>query len=166
MAYMSCNHVCLMIALKWDKSFTIENHTFWITSLTWMGNTTSSREMVEAPLNPDSIHPGFSKVDDGNPICLNADICNRSVELLGSTKIHLTSKSLIPKFRIRASSWGCSTRLGSNGGKVITPSIGHVPLWGKPIRRELTCSLIETVWSNLCLFCLEFYFSSMGLPWM
>ena len=159
---MPCSHVHPMMALKGDKSSTIENCTFWITSTTWMGSTTSPRKVVKALLNPDSIRPGFSKAVGRNPICLNVDIYNRSVELPGSTKIRLTSKSLILKVRIRASSWGCSTRLGSTGGKVITPSIGRVPLGGKPSWMELTCSRMEVARSNLFLFCLELYFSSTG----
>lgn len=128
---MPCSHVRLMMALKGNKSSMIENCTFWIIGLAWMGSTTSLKEVVEAPLNLDSIHPVFSRVDDGNLICLYADICNRSAELPGSTKICLTLKSLIPNVRIRASSWDCSTRLGSTRGMVITPSIGRVPPLGK-----------------------------------
>ena len=56
-----------------------------------MGNMMSPKEMVEAPLNIDSIRTGFYKVDGGNPIYLNADTCNKSAELSGSTRIHLTS---------------------------------------------------------------------------
>ena len=130
-----------MMALKWDKSSTTENCTFWITDPTWTGSTTSSKEVVEDPLNLDSIHPGFSRADNGNPICLYVDICNRSTKLLGSTKICLTSKSLIPSFRIRGSSCGCSTQLGSTGGKVITPFIGHMPPLGKLCWMKLTYSL-------------------------
>ena len=103
----------------------------------------SPREIVEAPLKPDSTCPGFSKVDEENPICLNANIYNRSSELPGSTKIHLTSKSLIPNIRMRASSYDCNTRLGSIGGKVITPFIRHVSSSGKPGWMELTCFLTE-----------------------
>ena len=161
---MPCSHVHPMMGLKGDKSSTIENCTFWITGTTWTGSTTSPREVVETPLNPDSIRSGFSRVDGRNPICLNADICNRSIELPGSTKIRLTSKSLIPKVRIRASSWGCSTRLGSTGGKVITPSIGRMPPGGKPSWMELTCYRMEVAQSNIFLFRLELYFSSTGAP--
>lgn len=95
---MSCNHVHPMMALKGDRSSTIENCTLRTTTLAWMSNTTSSREVVDAPLNPDNIFSGFSKSDSENPICLNT-----SAELPGSTKIRLTSKSLIPNVRMRAS---------------------------------------------------------------
>ena len=163
---MLCGHVCPMMPLKWEKSSTIENCTFQTTGPTWTGSMTSPKEVVEAPLKPDSIRLGFSKVDDGNPIYLNVDSCNRSAELPGSTTIHLTSKSLIPNVRMRASSCGCNTRLGSIKEKVITPSIGRVPPSSKPGWMKLTYSLTETTRSNLCLFCLELYFSSMDPPLM
>ena len=143
MTFNLCSHVCPMMTLKWDKSSTTENYTFWITSLAWTSSTTSPREVVKAPLNLDSIRPGFSRVDGGNPICLNADIYNKSTKLPRSTKIRLTSKSVIPNVRIRASSWCCSTQLGSTRGNVIIPSMGRMPPLGKPIWRELTCSLTE-----------------------
>ena len=88
--------------LNGDRSSTTENYTFRITGPAWTGSMISPREVVEVPLNPDSIHPGFSKVG-GNPIYLNVDICNRSAKLPGSTKIRLTSKSSIPSVRMRAS---------------------------------------------------------------
>lgn len=100
---MSCNQVRPMMSLKGNKSSTIENCTLRTTGPAWMSSTTSSIEVVDAPLNPDSIRLGFFKVDNENPICLNVDICNRSVELLRSTKIRLTSNSLIPSVRMRAS---------------------------------------------------------------
>ena len=100
----------------------------------------------------------------GNPICLYADICNKSTELPGSTKIRLTLRSLIPNVRTKTSSWDYNTRLGSIGGKVITPSIGHVSPLGKLGWIEVTCSLIEANQSNLCFFHLELYFSSTSLP--
>lgn len=49
---MPCSHVHPMMALKGDKSFTTENCTFKIIGLAWTGSTTSSREVVEASLNP------------------------------------------------------------------------------------------------------------------
>lgn len=101
---MPCNHVHPMIALKGDKSSTTENYTFCRIGPTWTGSMTFPREVVDALLNPGSICLGFSRVDGGNPIFLKANICNRSTELLESTKIRLTSKLLIPKVRIRASS--------------------------------------------------------------
>lgn len=125
---------------------------------------TSPKEVVEALLKPDSIRLGFSKADDGNPIYLNVDSCNRSGELPGSTKICLTSKSLIPNVRMRASSCGCNTRLGSIKEKVITPSIGRVPPSGKPGWMKLTYSLTETTRSNLCLFPFRVVFFINGPP--
>ena len=121
---MPCSHVPPMMVLKGDKSFITENCAFWITDPTWTGSSTSPREVVKAPLNPDIIRLGFSRADGGNPICLNVNICNRSVKLSGSTKIHLTSKSLILNVRIRASSWGCSTSLGSIEGECNYPIYG------------------------------------------
>lgn len=158
---MPCSHVSPMMVLKGVKSSTTKNCTFWIIGTTWKGNTICPKEVVEAPLNLDSIHLGFSRADGGNPIYLNTNICNKLVKLPGSTKTHLTSKLLIPNVRIRASSWGCSTLLGSTEGNAIIPFMGHVLPLGKLVRRELTYSLIEATQSNLCLFHLELYFSSM-----
>lgn len=112
------------MALKGDKSFTIENYTLRATGLAWIGNTISPMDIVEASLNPDNIYPGFSKLEGMNPICLITDTCKRSAELPRSTKIVLTSKSSIPSVRIRASLCVCNTRTGSTKGKMITPSIG------------------------------------------
>lgn len=92
-----------MMALNGDRCSTTKNCTFRITALTWTGNMMLPREMVEDPLNPNSIHPGFSSANDGNPIYLNVTICNRSAELPGSTRILFTSKSLIPNVKMRAS---------------------------------------------------------------
>ena len=131
---MPCIHVRQMMVLKWDKSSTTENCTFWITGLTWTSSTTSSREVVEALLNPNSIHPGFSRADDENLICLYADICNKSTELPRSTKICLTSKSLIPSVRIRASSWDYNTRLESTGGRSLPHLLGTCPNWASHVR--------------------------------
>ena len=83
MTFMPCNHVRPMMALKMDRSSTTENYTFWMIGLAWTGSTTSLKKVVEASLNLDSIPPGFSRADGGNPICLNANICNRSAALLG-----------------------------------------------------------------------------------
>ena len=80
---MPCSHVRPMMALKMDRSSTTENYTFWMIGLAWTGSTTSLKKVVEASLNLDSIPPGFSRADGGNPICLNANICNRSAALLG-----------------------------------------------------------------------------------
>lgn len=108
-----------------------------------IGNMTSLKEIVDAPLNPNNIYPGFSKVDGGSPICLYVDICKRSAELPRSIRTLLTLKSLIPSVRIRASSCGYSTRFGSIGEKVIISSIRHVPPLGRLRWMELTCSLTE-----------------------
>lgn len=161
---MSCSHARPMMALKRDKSSTTENCTFWTTILAWTGNTMSPREVVKAPLKPDSTRLGFSRANNKNPIYLNAKIYNRLAELPKSTKIRLTSKSLIPGVRMRTSSYDYNTRLGSIGEKVIIPFIGRMPPSGKPGRIELTRSLTEAARSNLCLFHLEFYFSSMASP--
>ena len=100
---MPCSHVRPMMVLNGDKSSTTENYTFRIIGPAWTTNTISPKDVVEASLNPNSIRTGFSKADGGNSICLNADICNRSAKLFGSTKIHLTSKSLILSVRMRVS---------------------------------------------------------------
>lgn len=128
MTFIPCSHMHHMIALKWDTSSTTEKCKFCITGSAWTSSTTSPKEIVKALLNLDSIRTRFSRTNVGNPICLSADIYNRTAKLLGSTKIRLTSKSLIPNVRIRASLWGCNTRLGSTRGKVIIPSIGRMPL--------------------------------------
>ena len=114
------------MALNENRSSTTENCTLRVTGLAWIGNTMSPRDVVEAPLNPDNIRLGFSRFNGVYPICLITDTCKRFAELPGSTKIHLTSKSLIPNVRIRASRCGCNIRLGSIGGKVITLSIEQV----------------------------------------
>lgn len=91
------------MALKGDKSSTRDNCTLRVTELAWIGNMMSPRDVVEAPLNPDSIHPGFSRPEGINPICLITDTCKRFVELPRSTKILLTSKFPIPNIKMRAS---------------------------------------------------------------
>ncbi|RVW19211.1 hypothetical protein CK203_100125 [Vitis vinifera] len=78
-------------------------------------------------------------------------LLKRSTELPGSTKIHLTSKSLVPKVRIRASSWGCNTQLWSTGGKVITPSIRCVPPGGKPGPQALP-TLLKAITVRKCAY--------------
>lgn len=105
------------MALNGGMSSTTENCTFKVTGSTWMGSMMSSNDVVEAPLNPNNIRPGFSILEGENPICLITDTCKRSVELPRSTKIRLTSKSVIPNVRIRASRCGCNIRLGSTRGK-------------------------------------------------
>ena len=166
MTFMPWSHVCPIMALKGERSPTTKNYTFWVTGPTWTSNTTSPREIVDASLNSDNIRLGFSKTKGESLICLYADICKRLVELPESTKILLTSKSPIPNVRIKASSCGWSTRLGLTRGKVIIPSIGCMLLLGKLYWMELICSLTETAQSNLCLFRLELYFSSITPPWM
>lgn len=121
---MLCNQARPKIALKGDKSSTTENYTLRVTGSAWIGSTMSLMDVVEAPLNLDSIRPRFSRLEGTNPICLITDTCKRSVELPGSTIIHLMSKLPIPSVRIRASRCGCNTRVGSIGGKGIIPSIG------------------------------------------
>ena len=161
---MPCSHMRPMMVLKGDKPSTTKNCTFKVTDLALTSNMTYPKGVVEAPLNPDSIHPRFSKADGKNPIYLNVDICNKSTELPGSTKICLTLKSLIPSVRMRTSWYGCNTRLGSTREKVIIPSIRHMPLSANLGWMELTCSHTEVARSNLCVFRLELYFSSMGHP--
>ena len=126
MDFMPCSQARPSMALNRDKSSTTENCMFKVTRSAWTGNTMSPRDVVEAPLNPDNIHPGFSRFEDENLICLITDTCKRSIELPGSTKIRLTSKSLIPNIKIRASRCGCNIQLESTGGKVITQFIGRV----------------------------------------
>ena len=121
---MPCSQAHPNMALNGDRFAPIENCTLRITGPAWTGNTMSPKDVVEASLNPDNVHLGFSKFEGLNPIYLIIDTCKRSGELPGSTKIHLTSKSLIPSVRIRTSRCGCNIRLGSTGGKVITSSIG------------------------------------------
>ena len=164
--------------------------------LAWTGSTTSQRKVVVAPLNPDKIRPGFSRLEGSSPIYLITDACKRSVKLPGSTRIRLTSKSLIPRVRIRASRYGCNIQVGSTRGKMIVPSIGWalppvnqdtLPLgyaWSLPldlsiagreevprtkpgsVRMELIRSHTDAARNSLCLFRLESYSSSRGPPWM
>lgn len=140
---MSCSHVRPNMALNRNRSSTTENYTFRVTGLAWTSNTMSPKDVVEAPLKPDNIRLGFSRVDGENPICLITDTCKRSVELPKSTKIRLTSKSLIPNVRMRASRCGCNIRLESTGGNVITPSIGCALLQTSPGRMKLIYSRTE-----------------------
>ena len=163
------SHVHPMMALKDDKSSTTENCTFWVTGPAWTGNTTSPREVVEAPLNPNSIRPRFFMVDGGSLICLYVDIYKRSVELLGSIKICFTSKSLIPSVRIRVSSCGYSTQLGSIGGNVIISSIRRVPHLAShvgrslpsPSRRLLVAIFVFFVWN-----CISHWRDPHGCSWL
>lgn len=121
---MLCNKVCPRIALKGNKSSTMDNCMLRVIEPAWIGSTISLRDIVEAPLNPNSIRPGFSRLEGINPICLTTNTCKRFVELPGLTRILLTSKSPIPNVRMRVSRCDCITQAGSTGGKRITPSIG------------------------------------------
>ena len=71
------------MALKRDKSSTTENCTLRVTGSTWIDNTMSLREVVEAPLNPNNIRPEFSRMEGMNPIFFINDICKRSAKLPG-----------------------------------------------------------------------------------
>ena len=51
------------MALHREKSSPVENYTLNVTGKAWMGNTTSPREVVVAPLNPDNRCLGFSRID-------------------------------------------------------------------------------------------------------
>ena len=154
------------MALKGDKSSTTENCTLRMIEPAWTGSTTSPRDVVAAPLNPDKIHPRLSRLEGSSPICLITDAYKRLVELPGSTKIRLTSKYPIPRDRIRTSQCGCNIRMGSTRGKMIVLSIR----WALPPvnlgRTELIRSRTDATRSNLCLFRLESYSSSRGPPWM
>ena len=123
--------------------------------LAWTSSTTSPREVVVVPLNPDKIRLEFSRLEGSSPICLIIDACKRLVELLGLTRIRLTSKSPILRNRIRALRCGFSIRVGFTRGKMIVLSIG----WAFPPinlgRMELICSCTDATCSNLCLFRLE-----------
>ena len=85
------------------KSSTTKNCTLRMVGPAWTNNTMSPREVVAAPLNPEKIRPGFSRLEGSSPICLITDTYKRSIELPESIKIRLTSKSPIPRDRIRAS---------------------------------------------------------------
>ena len=154
------------MALKEDRSSTTENFTLQMTKPAWTGNTTSPREVVAAPLNPDKIRLGFSKPEILSPICLISDACKRSAEQPGSIRIRLTSKSPILRNRMRASRCGCNIRVGSTGGKMIVPSIGWALPPVNPGWMELTRSHIDAARSSLCLFHLESYSSSRSPSWM
>ncbi|RVW69655.1 hypothetical protein CK203_059481 [Vitis vinifera] len=129
------SHARPMMALNKDRSSTTKYCTFKITGSAWTGSTMSPREVVEDPLNPDSIHLRFFGDDGGNPIYLNATICNRSTELSRSTRIFLTLKSLIPSVRMRALSsrlsfdrtyyFKCPTLTGFSTRSVLI-SYGHL----------------------------------------
>ena len=152
------------MALKEDKSSTTENCALRMTKPAWICDTTFPREVVAVPLNPDKIRPGVSRLEGTIPICLITDTCKSSMEMPRSTKIRLTSKSPIPRDRIRVSWSGCNIRMGSTRGKMIVPSIGRAFLLVNPGRMELIRLRTEAAYNSLCLFLLESYSSSKGPP--
>ena len=154
------------MTLKGDKSCTTENCTLRVIEPAWTSSTISPKEVVAAPLNPNKIHPGFSRPIRLHPIWLITDACKRSVELPGSTRMRLTSKSPISKDGMRASRCGCNIRVGSTGGKMIVPSMGRGPPSVIPGRMELMRSRTDAARNNLCRFHLESYSSSNGPPWI
>ena len=152
------------MTLNGDKSCTTENCTLRVTGSAWTGSTISPNEVVDAPLNPDKVRPGFSRPVRLRPMWLMTDACTRSAELLGSTRMRLTLKSPISRDRMRASRCGCNIRVGSTGGKMIVPSMGRGPPPVIPGRMELTRLRTDAVRNNFCLFRLESYSSSDGPP--
>ena len=154
------------MTLKGDKYCTTENCTLRVTGPAWTDSTISPKEVVDASLNPDKIRPGFLRPVRLRPIWLMTDACTRSIELPGSTRMRLTSKS--PISRDRASRCGCNIRVGSTGGKMIVPFMGRgLPSPPSPVilgRMELTRSRTDVACNNLCLFRFESYSSSNGPP--
>ena len=71
-----------------------------VTGPAWTGSIMSPKDVVDDPLNPDKIRPGFSRPARLCPIWPTTDACTRSAELPGSTKIRLTSKSPISRERM------------------------------------------------------------------
>ena len=112
---------------KGDKPCTTENCMLRVTGPAWIGSTISPKEVVDAPLNPDKIRPGFSRPARLRPMWLMTDACTRSVELPRSTRMRLTSKSPISRDKMRVSRCGCNIRVGSTGGKMIISSMGQGP---------------------------------------
>ena len=111
--------------LKGDNSCTTENCTLRVTGPAWTGSTMSPNDVVDDPLNPDRIRPGFSRPVRLCLMWLTTDAYTRSAELPGSIRMRLTSKSLIFKDMMGASWCGCNIRVGSTGGKMIVPSMGR-----------------------------------------
>ena len=68
----------------------------------WTGSTISPNEVVAVSLNLEKIRPRFSRLVRLRPMWLITDAYTRSVELLGSIRMRLTSKSPIPRDRMRA----------------------------------------------------------------
>ena len=152
------------MTLKGDKSCTTENCTLRVTGSAWTGSTISPKEVVDDPLNPERIRPGFSRPVRLWPMWLTNDACTRSSELPGLTKMRLTSKSPISRDRMRVSRCGYNIRVGSAGGKMIVPSMGRGPPPAIPGRMELKSSRTDASGNNLCFFRLESYSSSIGPP--
>ena len=148
--------------LKGDKSCTTENCTLRVTGPAWTGSTMSPNDVVDDPLNPDRIRPGFSRPVRLCLMWLTTDAYTRLVKLSGSTKMRLTSKSPISRDKMRVSRCGCSVRVGSTGGKMIVPSMGRGPPPVSPGRMELMCSRIDAARNNFYLSRLESYCSSDG----
>ncbi|KAL6342419.1 hypothetical protein AAG906_009092 [Vitis piasezkii] len=123
-----------------------------------------SQEVVDAPLNPDKIRPGFSRPVRLRPMWLMTDACTRSAELPGSTRIRLMSNSPISRDRMRALRCGCNIRVGFTSGKMIVPSMGQGPALVIPGQMELMRSRTNASRNNLCLFRLESCSSSDGPP--
>ena len=80
------------MTLNGHRSSTTKNDMFRVIRPAWAGNTMSPKDVVEAPLNPNNIRPGFSKFEGENPICLITNTCKRLAELPESTKIRRTLK--------------------------------------------------------------------------
>ena len=161
---MYYSHVRPKMTLKGDNSCTTENCTLRVTGSAWTGSTMSPKDVVEDRLNPDRIRPGFSRPVRLCPMWLTTDACTRSAELLGSTRMRLTSKSSISKDRMRASRCGCNIRVGSTGRKMIVPFMGRGPPSVILGRMELTHLRTDAARNNFCLFRLESYSSSDGPP--
>ncbi|RVX20132.1 hypothetical protein CK203_004760 [Vitis vinifera] len=96
------------------------------------------KDVVEDPLNPDKIRPGFSRPETVSHVATNA--CTRSPNCLGQQDT--PHRSLLSRDKMRASRCGCSVRVGSTGGKMIVPSMGRGPLLS-PGRMELMRSRID-----------------------
>ena len=93
--------------------------------------------------------PKVSRPVRSRPMWLITDACKRSVELPGSTRMRLTSKSPISRDRMRASRCGCNICVGFTGGKMIVPSMGRGPPPAISSRMELTCSCTDAARNNL-----------------
>ena len=150
--------------LKGDKSCTTENCMLRVIGPAWTGSTISPNEVVAVSLNLEKIRPRFSRLVRLRPMWLITDAYTRSVELPGSTRMPLTSKSPISRDRMRVSRYGCNIRVGSTGGKMIVPFMGRGPSPVIPGRMELTRSRTDAANNSLCLFRLESYSSSNGPP--